>query len=73
MQSKIIKINDKQITLFYHIFLFKKVIYFIYFEQQISILELFFKNDGTLKTGVMMLSIQLCHHNKKLYFKINNN
>ncbi len=27
----------------------------------------------TLKTGVMMLKIQLCHHRNKLHFKIYSN
>jgi len=42
-------------------------------EQQISILELFLKDHVTLKTGVMMLKIQLCHHRNKLHFKIYSN
>ncbi len=47
---------------------FKKKIYcsfhmfplFMFPEQQISILEWFLKDHVTLKTGVMMLKIQLC-------------
>jgi len=44
-------------------------------EQQISILEWFLKDHVTLKTGVMMLKIQLCLHRNKLqlkYMKIEN-
>jgi len=41
----------------------------MFFEQQISI-ELFLKHHVTLKTGVMMLKIQLYHHRNKLHFKI---
>jgi len=32
----------------------------MFLEQQISILELFLKDRVSLKTGVMMLKIQLC-------------
>jgi len=42
----------------------------MFLEQQISLLELFVKDHVTLKTGVMMLTIQLCHHRSKLHFKI---
>ncbi len=38
---KMIKINSKQTTLFDHIFIKKKLFQNIYFEQQISLLELF--------------------------------
>jgi len=31
-------------------------------EEQISMLEWFLKYHVTLKTGLMMLKIQLCHH-----------
>ncbi len=34
----------------------------MFLEQQISILELFLKDHVMLKTGVMMLKIQLCQH-----------
>jgi len=34
----------------------------LFLEQQISILECFLKDHVTLKTGVMTLKIQLCHH-----------
>ncbi len=37
---------------------------------QISILEWFLKDHVRLKTGVMMLKIQLCHHRSKLHFKM---
>jgi len=37
----------------------------MFLEQQFSILELFLKNLVTLKTGIMMLKIQLCHHRSK--------
>jgi len=33
----------------------------MFLEQQINILEEFLKDHVTLKTGVMMLKIQLCH------------
>jgi len=39
-------------------------------EYQISILEWFLKYHVTLKTGVRMLKIQLCHHGYKWHFKI---
>jgi len=39
-------------------------------KQQISILESFLKDHVTLKTGVMMPKIQLCHQRNKLHFKI---
>ncbi len=32
----------------------------MFLEQEIGILETFLKNHETLKTGVMMLKIQLC-------------
>ncbi len=38
----------------------------MFLEQQIIILEWFLKDHVTLKTGVMMLKIQLFHHGKKL-------
>jgi len=38
--------------------------------HQIIILERFLNDRATLKTGVMMLEIQLCHHRNKLHFKI---
>jgi len=37
---------------------------------QIFILEGFLKDHMTLKTGVMMLKIQLYHHKNNVYFKI---
>ncbi len=40
----------------------------MFLVHQISILERFLKDHVTLKTGVMMLKIQLCHHMNKLYF-----
>jgi len=40
----------------------------MFLEQQISILKLFLRDHVTLKTGVMMLKIQLSHHRKKLHF-----
>jgi len=39
-------------------------------KYQISNLERFLKDHVTLKNGVMMLKIQLCHHMNKLNFKI---
>ncbi len=39
-------------------------------EDQISILEWFLKDHVTLKTGVMMLKIQLRNHRNKVHFKI---
>jgi len=44
----------------------------MFFEQQMISSECFFLNDHvTLKTGVMMLEIQLCHHHRnKLHCKI---
>ncbi len=50
----------------------------MFLEQQISVLELFLKDHVTLKTGVMMLKMQLCHHInnfnifKKFFFNILN-
>ncbi len=44
-------------------------------EQQISILEWFLKNHVILKTGVMMLKIQLCNQRLNYilkYIKIEN-
>jgi len=41
-------------------------------ELQISILDLFLKDHVTLKTGVMMLKIQRCHHRNKLYIEMEN-
>jgi len=34
----------------------------MFLKQQINILEWFLKDHVTLKTGVMMLKIQLCHY-----------
>ncbi len=43
----------------------------IIIEQQISISDWFLKDHVTLKTGVMMLKIQLWHHrNKLICFKL---
>jgi len=46
----------------------------MFLERQISILEWFLKDHVTLKTGVVMLEIQiqLCHHRNKLPLKIEN-
>jgi len=41
----------------------------MFLEQQILILERFLKDHVTLKTGLMMLKIQLCHFRNKLHFK----
>ena len=41
--------------------------------REIIILEWFLKDHVTLKTGVMMLKIQLYHHRNKLHFKIHKN
>jgi len=40
------------------------------FEHQISVLEWFLRDHVTLKTGVMMLKIQLCHHRNKQHSKV---
>jgi len=45
----------------------------MFVEEQISILKGLLKDHVTLKTGVMMLKIKLCHHRNKLYFKIYKN
>ncbi len=42
----------------------------MFIKHQISISEWYLKDDVTLKTGVMMLTIQLCHLKNKLHFKI---
>ncbi len=42
----------------------------MFLKQQISILEWFLKDHVTLKTGVMMLKIQLYNQRNKLHFKI---
>ncbi len=54
----------------------------MFLEQQIGVLEWFLKDHVTLKTGVMMLKIQLCIteinyilkyiHVENTYFKLNN-
>jgi len=41
-------------------------------KQQIIILEWFLKDHVTLKTGVMMLKIHLCHHRYRLHFKLHS-
>ncbi len=38
-----------------------------------SILKWFLRDHVTLKTGVMMLKTQLCHHRNELYFKMFKN
>ncbi len=45
----------------------------MFLEQQISILEWFVKDHVTLKTGVMMLKIQLCLSGINYIFKIHSN
>jgi len=40
----------------------------MFLDQQISILESFLKDHVTLKPGVMMLKIQLCHHRNILKY-----
>jgi len=40
----------------------------MFLEQQISILELFLKNHVTLKTGAIMLKIQLCHQQEYIVY-----
>jgi len=40
----------------------------MFLENQIGIVELFLKDHVTLKTGVMMLKIHLCHNRNKLNF-----
>ncbi len=42
----------------------------MFLVHQFSILEWFLNDCVTLKTGVMMLKIQLYHHRNKLHFKI---
>jgi len=42
----------------------------MFLEQQISVLECFLNDHVTLKTGVMILTIQLCHYSNKIQFKI---
>ncbi len=41
----------------------------MFLKNQIIILELFLKDHVTLKIGVMMLKILICHHSNKLHLK----
>ncbi len=43
----------------------KQCLITFFVEQQISILDWFLKDHVTLKTGVMILKIQLCHYKNK--------